>query len=103
MKSVAVCRAGARRVRWEQALKTLEADPLFEEANVSSIADETLEDWSQVARKLFKRLSSGHSVVILTISRLVGELVEEKSLVLIDEPEGHLHPRCFFRLGAGIV
>jgi hypothetical protein len=29
--------------------------------------------------------------VLLTISRLI-ELVEEKSLVLIDEPEGHLHP-----------
>lgn len=91
VKSVGLCRAGARRERWEQALKTLEADPLFEEANVSRIADETLVDWEPAARKLFKRLSSGHSVVILTISRLV-ELVEEKSLVLIDEPEGHLHP-----------
>ncbi len=91
VKSVGMCRAGARRERWEQALKTLEADPLFEEANISAIADETLEDWQPVARKLFKRLSSGHSVVILTISRLV-ELVEERSLVLIDEPEGHLHP-----------
>lgn len=30
-------------------------------------------------------------MVLLTITRLV-ELVEEKSLVLIDEPEGHLHP-----------
>jgi len=30
-------------------------------------------------------------VVLLTITRLV-ELVEESSLVLIDEPESHLHP-----------
>lgn len=29
--------------------------------------------------------------MLLTITRLV-ELIEEKSLVLIDEPEGHLHP-----------
>jgi predicted ATP-dependent endonuclease of OLD family len=43
------------------------------------------------ARTLFKRLSSGHAVVLLSITRLV-EQVEEKSLVLIDEPESHLHP-----------
>nr|WP_232348901.1 AAA family ATPase [Neptunomonas qingdaonensis] len=36
-------------------------------------------------------MSSGHFVVLLTITRLV-ETVEEKTLVLFDEPEGHLHP-----------
>jgi predicted ATP-dependent endonuclease of OLD family len=39
----------------------------------------------------FNRLSSGHKIVLLTITRLV-ELIEEKTLVLIDEPESHLHP-----------
>jgi hypothetical protein len=91
VKSVAACRTGVRRTRWARALRVLEADPLFEEANVSSIADETLVDWENKAKSLFRRLSSGHSVVFLTITKLI-ELVEEKSLVLIDEPEGHLHP-----------
>lgn len=91
VKSVAVCRSGARRSRWARALSVLEADPLFEEANVSAVADAEATDWDDRARRLFRRLSSGHSVVLLTITRLV-ELVEEKSLVLIDEPEGHLHP-----------
>lgn len=91
VKSVAACRTGARRARWARALKMLEADPLFEEANVSSVADEGSGNWEEKARQLFRKLSSGHSVVFLTITRLV-ELVEEKSLVLIDEPEGHLHP-----------
>ncbi|QNT08105.1 AAA family ATPase [Marinomonas arctica] len=36
-------------------------------------------------------LSSGHSIVLLTITKLVAT-VQEKTLVLIDEPESHLHP-----------
>lgn len=43
------------------------------------------------ARKLIRKMSSGHAVVLLTITRLVAT-VEEKTLVLIDEPESHLHP-----------
>ena len=39
----------------------------------------------------FMMLSSGHKVILLTIAKLV-ELVEEKTLVLLDEPEEHLHP-----------
>ncbi|MBA5605378.1 AAA family ATPase [Duganella sp. FT3S] len=37
------------------------------------------------------RMSSGHAIVLLTITRLVAT-VEEKTLVLLDEPESHLHP-----------
>lgn len=37
------------------------------------------------------RMSSGHAIVLLTITRLVAT-VEEKTLVLMDEPESHLHP-----------
>ena len=91
VRSVGVCREGARRQRWEHALKILEADPLFRDADISNLAAEELVDWEEPARMRFKRLSSGHSVVLLTISKLI-ELVEEKTLVLIDEPEGHLHP-----------
>jgi predicted ATP-dependent endonuclease of OLD family len=36
-------------------------------------------------------MSSGHVVVLLTITKLVSR-VEEKTLVLFDEPESHLHP-----------
>lgn len=91
VSSVEACRRGARRSRWERALSTLEADPLFEEANVAAVAAKETTDWEGRARSLFQRLSSGHSIVLLTITRLV-ELIEEKTLVLIDEPEGHLHP-----------
>lgn len=45
---------------------------------------------SAVANYL-SRMSSGHAIVLLIITRLV-ETVEEKTLVLMDEPESHLHP-----------
>lgn len=91
--SVLVCSKGARLVRWRRALEMLEADPIFREADVASLADEELDDETQkaMARKLFGNLSSGHKIVLLTITRLV-ETVEERTLVLLDEPEAHLHP-----------
>lgn len=91
LKGIAACRGAARRRRWLRAVELLEADPLFLDANAKAIVDDIAEGWEDRTRKWFRRLSSGHSVILLTITRLV-ELVEEKSLVLIDEPEGHLHP-----------
>lgn len=91
VSSVEACREGARRSRWARALRTLEADPLFAEANIAEIADLDDDEWSRAAYRLFRNLSSGHSVVLLAITRLVA-VVEEQSLVLLDEPEAHLHP-----------
>lgn len=91
--SVLVCSNGARLVRWRRALETLETDPIFRSADVASLADEGLEDdeLKAKAKKLFAGLSSGHKIVLLTITKLV-ETVEERTLVLLDEPEAHLHP-----------
>ena len=49
------------------------------------------QEFSQRAEALLKRMSSGHAIVLLTVTKLV-ETVEEKTLVLLDEPESHLHP-----------
>ncbi len=89
--SLQQCRTGPRAVRWLAAIETLETDPLFAEADVGQLL--TLDDdtWEDAAKRLFRRLSSGHAIVMLTITRLV-ELVEERTLVILDEPEGHLHP-----------
>ncbi|MDT7918703.1 AAA family ATPase [Clostridium perfringens] len=51
----------------------------------SSIVDNTL------VKKFFRRLSSGHMIIILSLTALV-DSVHEKTIVLIDEPETHLHP-----------
>jgi hypothetical protein len=64
---------------------------LFAEVNVAGLSDNPDFQSREQLTSFFLRLSSGHAIVLLSISRLV-ELVEEKSLVLIDEPESHLHP-----------
>ncbi|MBF6357905.1 ATP-binding protein [Nocardia higoensis] len=92
--STQVCLQGARRDRWLAALRLLEADPIFAEAGLSELietGDESDDYIVDEVRILFGRFSSGHKIVLLTITRLV-ETVEEKSLVLLDEPEAHLHP-----------
>lgn len=39
----------------------------------------------------FGKLSSGHMIIILSLT-LLAESIHEKTIVLIDEPETHLHP-----------
>jgi predicted ATPase len=91
--SVRACLQGARLGRWRAALQTLETDAIFRDADVAGLAkDERDESDSRgKAVELFGKLSSGHKIVLLTITRLV-ETVEERTLVLLDEPEAHLHP-----------
>lgn len=90
--SARACLSDGRAPRWRLSLDALEADPVFASAGVSELAQrEPSRSWERDARSVFGRLSSGHKVVLLTVTRLV-ETVEERTLVLLDEPEAHLHP-----------
>ncbi|HPL67672.1 MAG TPA: AAA family ATPase [Smithellaceae bacterium] len=92
INSVPSCLSGAKRGRWRKALEMLEGDPIFREADVTALVDDSDNpELKKHASSLFEKLSSGHKIVLLTITRLV-ETVAEKTLVLIDEPEAHLHP-----------
>ncbi len=92
VKSIRTCKRTDRVLRWRRSLEMLEADPVFKETEVSSLVDDIRNELSEdKALKLFKKLSSGHKIVLLTMTRLV-ETVEERTLVLLDEPEAHLHP-----------
>ena len=92
VESVVVCVKGARADRWRKALEMLESDPIFGEAEVAELATiENDSDLKKAASTLFMKFSSGHKIVLLTITRLV-EAVEEQTLILLDEPEAHLHP-----------
>lgn len=93
VSSVLICQQSGKVERWKRALEMLQADPIFRDADVSALASADLEGegLKAEARRIFKNLSSGHKIVLLTITRLV-ETVEEKTLVLLDEPEAHLHP-----------
>lgn len=93
--SLEKCALGLTAQRWREAILTLESDDLFAEAEILSLIDrgdgESEDDWKVRAEGLFSKLSSGHAIVLLTVTKLV-ELVDEKTLVLLDEPESHLHP-----------
>lgn len=78
------CLAKDRRDRLSRVFSYLEADPGLNRIRIADLNG--IED-----RIDFDSLSSGHKIVLLTMVSLV-QLVEEKTLVLIDEPESHLHP-----------
>ena len=82
----------AKKTRWVTAIERLASDDNFSDMNLPSLADpENSNDFTRKARNLFERMSSGHAIVLLTMTRLV-ETVDEKTLILMDEPESHLHP-----------
>ena len=101
------CNGNAKAVRLRRALQTLEADPVFKGADITALIEQTYAAEEQStneqatsttinttgtgASAWFGRLSSGHKIVLLTMVRLV-DTVEERTLVLLDEPEAHLHP-----------
>ncbi|QGP62085.1 putative ATP-binding protein involved in virulence (plasmid) [Piscirickettsia salmonis] len=73
-----------KKERWITAIDILESDENFADMHLKKLLPRSTE-------KLIKKMSSGHLIVLLTITRLISK-VEEKTLVLIDEPESHLHP-----------
>jgi len=99
ISSLKVCLSlSGKRKRWRDAVRKLESDSNFSDMNLCALIDVAMQDSTEdrvqlgfAAQSVFSRLSSGHAIVLLTLTKLV-ETVEEKTLVLIDEPESHLHP-----------
>jgi len=96
IKSLESILTSAKWRRLKSALLILSSDPVFSQSNFIEVIGNY--DLSKIESKinkeigdLFRTLSSGHKIVLLTIVRLI-ETVEERSLVLLDEPETHLHP-----------
>lgn len=92
LKSIKVINGGMKRLQWNKAIDTLETDEIFSDIQIRSLTapKNGLLDEANL-KKYFEKLSSGHKIILLIITKLV-ETVEEKTLVLIDEPENHLHP-----------
>lgn len=90
-RSLEYCRS-SRKSRWISGIEMLESDPNFKDANIKVLIDiEDDDEFKKQTFDIFNRLSSGHRIVLLTITKLI-ERLQEKSLVIIDEPEAHLHP-----------
>lgn len=100
---------------WKNAIQILETDRTFKDLDINSWEDEVKEklrgykesitergrDVSIIDIKKkyyieegvnhFKPMSSGHKSIMLTLINLINH-VEEQTLVILDEPEAHLHP-----------
>lgn len=85
--------------RWLEMISLLEIDGYFRKSNLRSfIGNIVREDIKQglLNKKhssilRFRELSSGHKMVLFSLTRLV-EVTIEKSLIVYDEPETYLHP-----------
>lgn len=97
--SIKVCLSlSGKKERWINSVRKLESDDNFELMNLCQLVEIANQDQTpnkdqlaHAAGSLFILMSSGHAIVLLSVTKLV-ETVEEKTLVLIDEPESHLHP-----------
>ena len=91
-ESLFECSHGSRKRRLVSAIEILEIDRVFREQNLMyclEINDKA--NFLKYAMRAFSALGSGHKIVLLTITKLV-QRVEVRSLVILDEPETHLHP-----------
>jgi predicted ATPase len=76
--------------RWdilEAAMQPIIREPSIRNAGDLPAADDSEQEWVTG----FARLSTGHKIVLSMVVQLCAYL-ERRSLVLIDEPELHLHP-----------
>lgn len=89
--SVGLIISTSKKSRWKTVVKKLESDPLFKDENFIELIDSYSSSNLKPIQEKFAKLSSGHKIILLTITKLV-ELLLEKSLVFFDEPETHLHP-----------
>ena len=91
-KSIEVCFSDkSRKNLWIESIRSLESDTNFSDLNLIKLADFEGEELINECIICMEKMSSGHAVVFMTISRLV-EKVQDKTLILFDEPESHLHP-----------
>lgn len=86
-----LCQDAMRLERWLAAVRVLSSDPGIADLDVQSLPEQPDDSVIRALKARVSRMSSGHKIVLLTMARLV-ENVSERSLVLIDEPETHLHP-----------
>lgn len=75
--------------------RNLNSDSIFRDNEFINILKNFFDNEEQknekILKKNFKKLSSGHMIIILSLT-LLSEKIHEKTIVLIDEPETHLHP-----------
>ena len=83
-------RQAERLEKFLEILKLLLLDPSFQRIGLTQFYTSRNDD---ELRELFRGLSSGHKVVLKIVTELTAHISgSQPTLVLIDEPETHLHP-----------
>ena len=88
--------AGENLRRFSESLAILSTDPLIGSSLLANLCADPPQFMYAVKhttaiKEEYHAMSSGHKIVLLAIAGLIRG-VDEKTLVLIDEPETHLHP-----------
>lgn len=86
-------KSNEKRKLYLEMCEQLCTDPMFNDNGFIVLLNDFYQNniKSELVTKQFKRLSSGHMIIILSLT-LLCESIFEKTIVLIDEPETHLHP-----------
>jgi len=87
VEATGVIQAHERESLWQETLNFLRGDPIFDQVDFSALAG----DDSKRKKAVFNALSDGHKTVLLAIT-MMAATIEERTLVIMDEPEAHLHP-----------
>lgn len=85
LKAFKNCQKSNKKKLLDKMYQILSENPSIKELNLENYND------PKDAIENFKKFSSGHKIIVLTITKLV-EIMEEKTLLIFDEPELHLHP-----------
>lgn len=89
--SIILLKRESQLLMLSKALNIVESDPMFKENRVHEWFLSDSEESDKTRLKNFYKLSSGHKICLLMLMEMVLN-IEINSLVLIDEPELHLHP-----------
>lgn len=100
LKALRMVRADDRRDEYRAAIATLLEDGSFQRSGLTPL---TLEGSESQVGAFFGDLSSGHKIVLKMVTELVAHLDRSRpTLVLLDEPETHLHPPLLSSLLRGL-
>ncbi|UOZ08828.1 AAA family ATPase [Amycolatopsis sp. WQ 127309] len=86
-QAVRKARSLTKQNLWIDALAIIFSEPSLGRIGMDIFAEQSDQSW----RTAFDALSTGHKIVLNIIAQVIGH-AEPGSLVLIDEPESHLHP-----------
>lgn len=93
--SLQACKYSPKKGLWLEVIQQFNWSDSTHNQLAQLVNTDALNEYQAVSQhdsiQFFNSLSSGHKIVLLTLTSLV-EKIEEKSLVLFDEPEVHLHP-----------